>query len=532
VVLGAQEAIAEDEPRFDWRKDCGPMAAYMAARYFEHSVDLSECVAGCTRNERGMVDALEVVRVLERLGLHAVGVRATPRQLMDALRPGRGGMIHVGGNHFAVACNPKEGSLLILDSRDARRGSPKRMDADTLSSIWDGVTIIVSGGEIEPYLPAPRAASEADHERAKSEPLPDRTAEPCSGIQQGTSEIRLEAVGPDGVRTLAVPVSAWTPSSTSGPMPLDDGAVQDVPVKVALQGDGPVRDPTFFVRAGCKAGLERALCTHPFEGRATELRVSLPPGDDYLAEVTWESEGANGLSWWSTLYHPFGPDVDLSLIALTGRCALAGGVGHLADTGPDPAGGGTRVPIYRAFVLYDVGEGTEVFTRHLQQDPAVKEQFGFDNLPSGDASLVTVGVVPGGRQRFVWRRRVHLAPGSVSRADLECPRLGDCAVRGRITGAKPLDGAWQAVLLRPPSADPVRWAGIIDIVLDDAISLIVADRQGNYILQGLIPGQYTLTALQLFGRAPGSPIVQQSSPLTLVAGDEASVDFDLARSPD
>jgi len=176
------------------------------------------------------------------------------------------------------------------------------------------------------------------------------------------------------------------------------------------------------------------------------------------------------------------------------------------------------------------------------------KQYVIDGIPAGRYRLSAVTQMDGPNV-FVSQAEAAVPTKGTVIVDMPAPPEGTCSLTGRLLGRhrqyedpwpiKPYShtGKWY-VLLRNPGSGPIEQTTAYEALTMDSryvirASKIVqeADDTASYGITGIAPGQYTVTAIEhpSFG---GCTIErQQSKPLTLTAGAEAVLDFDLRDIP-
>lgn len=172
------------------------------------------------------------------------------------------------------------------------------------------------------------------------------------------------------------------------------------------------------------------------------------------------------------------------------------------------------------------------------------KQYTIDGIPAGRYRLSAVTQADGPNVFVSQAEAIVPADGTVT-IDMPAPPQGTCSLKGTLMGrprqyktpweVEPhySNGKWY-VLLRDPGAEPIEQTTTYEAKTMDSRYVIRATKivqetedTATYSISGIAPGQYTVTAIEhpSFG---GCTIERQlSKPLTLKAGEEATLDFDL-----
>ncbi len=172
------------------------------------------------------------------------------------------------------------------------------------------------------------------------------------------------------------------------------------------------------------------------------------------------------------------------------------------------------------------------------------EQYTIDGIPPGKYRLSAVKQA-NGPNIFVSQAEVTIAGDETTKIDMSAPPQGTCSLRGKILGrprqyrtpweVKPhySDRQW-FVLLRNTGSGPIKQTRAYEAQTMDSRYVIrggriaqETDDTATYSISGIAPGQYTVTAFEHPWYAGCTIERQQSQPLTLKAGEEATLDFDL-----
>jgi len=172
------------------------------------------------------------------------------------------------------------------------------------------------------------------------------------------------------------------------------------------------------------------------------------------------------------------------------------------------------------------------------------QQYAIDGLPAGEYRLSAVTQMDGPNV-FVSQAEATVPTEGTVTVDIPAPPEGTCSLTGRLLGrrrqyedpwpTKPHSrtGKWY-VLLRNPGSGPIEQTTAYEALTMDSRYVIRAtkivqetDDTPTYSITGIAPGQYTVTAIEHPWFASFTIERQQSKPLTLKAGEEGTLDFDL-----
>jgi len=172
------------------------------------------------------------------------------------------------------------------------------------------------------------------------------------------------------------------------------------------------------------------------------------------------------------------------------------------------------------------------------------EEYTIDGIPPGKYRLSAVKQA-NGPNIFVSQAEVTIAGDETATIDMAAPPQGTCSLRGKILGRpRQYRTPWQVkphysdrqwfVLLRNPDAEPIEQTPAYEAQTMDSRYVIRSGRivqetddTATYSITGIAPGQYTVTALEHPWYGGCTIERQQSQPLTLKAGEAATLDFDL-----
>ncbi len=170
------------------------------------------------------------------------------------------------------------------------------------------------------------------------------------------------------------------------------------------------------------------------------------------------------------------------------------------------------------------------------QDPRVGTQYKLDGLPAGKYWLSAVTQ----RQSdnvFVDRSEVTVTAGKKATVDMARPAEGTCSLKGSIRG-RTRDGEW-FVLIRKRGSGQVRETWAYESRTMDSVYVVrgrnitqETDDRALYHIEGVDPGDYTVTVIDDPRRVGFVIQRQQSRPLTLRAGENTVLDFDLQTVPE
>ncbi|MHC4535368.1 MAG: M56 family metallopeptidase [Planctomycetota bacterium] len=166
-----------------------------------------------------------------------------------------------------------------------------------------------------------------------------------------------------------------------------------------------------------------------------------------------------------------------------------------------------------------------------------------DGLPAGKYRLSAVTQ----RQSdnvFVSQAEVTVGAKEKATVDIVPAPKGSCSLQGCILGKQnkyktpwptspESQGKW-FILIRKPGGGVVEWVDAYEALTMDSLYVvrginIIQETEGRtrYHIEGVVPGKYTVTAIENPSWSGCVITRQQSKSLTLRAGDEAVVDFDL-----
>jgi alkyl hydroperoxide reductase subunit AhpC len=166
-----------------------------------------------------------------------------------------------------------------------------------------------------------------------------------------------------------------------------------------------------------------------------------------------------------------------------------------------------------------------------------------DGLPAGKYQLSAVTQ----RQSdnvFVSQAEVTLEAKAKATVDIVPAPKGSCSLQGYILGKQnkyktpwptspESQGKW-FILIRKRSSGAVKWVDAYEALTMDSLYVvrgtnIIQETQDRtrYHIEGVVPGKYTVTAIENPSWSGCIITRQQSKTLTLRAGDEAVLDFDL-----
>ncbi|NQV31873.1 MAG: carboxypeptidase regulatory-like domain-containing protein [Phycisphaeraceae bacterium] len=171
-----------------------------------------------------------------------------------------------------------------------------------------------------------------------------------------------------------------------------------------------------------------------------------------------------------------------------------------------------------------------VITGNVYQPSPGEYQIG--GLASGHYLLNSV-TQHGGDNVFVRRAQIQVGTGESVRVDLPALEIGNCTISGVMHG-KPSSGQEWAVLIRQSNARLVTTCNVYESLTIDTDYVIrgrniiqISDDQAQFKATGLLPGKYTVTAIER-RRLQGFEVQrQQSKPLIIKDGESVTLDFDL-----
>jgi len=167
-----------------------------------------------------------------------------------------------------------------------------------------------------------------------------------------------------------------------------------------------------------------------------------------------------------------------------------------------------------------------------------------DGLPAGKYRLSAVTQ----RQSdnvFVSQAEVTVGAEDSATVNIEPAPIGSCSLKGNILGKQKKyktpwpktwpesEGKWY-ILIRKPGSGAIERVDAYEALTMDSLYVVrgsniiqeIEDRT-RYHIEGVAPGKYTVTAIENPSWSGCIITRQQSKPLTLRAGDEAVLDFDL-----
>jgi len=180
-----------------------------------------------------------------------------------------------------------------------------------------------------------------------------------------------------------------------------------------------------------------------------------------------------------------------------------------------------------------------VMSGYACQSPA--GEYKFDGLASGHYLLNAV-TQHDGDSVFVRRARVSLVQGKSVHMALPQLAAGRCALKGSIMGKPSIvqngedrgsDYSW-AILIRQANARPISTCDVYESLTMDTDYVIrgknivqETESRTRYTATGLLPGTYTVTAIELCSLAGFEVQRQQSKPITIRDGESVTLDFAL-----
>jgi hypothetical protein len=182
-------------------------------------------------------------------------------------------------------------------------------------------------------------------------------------------------------------------------------------------------------------------------------------------------------------------------------------------------------------------------------DPRLDKQYFLDGLPAGKYLLSAVTQRQSGSV-FVDRAEVTVAAGEKVAIDMARPPKGGCSLEGTILGkqgkyATPWPTTWPQsqgkwyVLIRDFGSSAVGRVDAYEALTMDSLYVVrghnltqESEDRARYRIEGLAPGDYTVTAIEHPSWEGCVVTRQQSKPLSLRAGEDAVLDFDLRTIPE
>ena len=175
------------------------------------------------------------------------------------------------------------------------------------------------------------------------------------------------------------------------------------------------------------------------------------------------------------------------------------------------------------------------------------QQYAMDGLPAGEYRLSAVMQMDGPNV-FVSQAEATVGDDETVTVDIPAPPRGTCSLSGALLGrprqyktpwptSPQSSGRW-FLLIRNRGGGRIEKTTAYEALTMDSRYVVrssrivqISENTARYSIAGIAPGQYTVTAIEhpSFG---GCTIErQQSKPLTLQAGAEAVLDFDLRDGP-
>jgi beta-lactamase regulating signal transducer with metallopeptidase domain len=193
-------------------------------------------------------------------------------------------------------------------------------------------------------------------------------------------------------------------------------------------------------------------------------------------------------------------------------------------------------------VNFDKMDGGLPVTGFVYQDPS--RQYAVNGLPAGTYRFSAV-TQRDGDNVFIRQTQAVVQAEEKLTVDITPPAQGNCSLQGtllgkrgtyRIPGPEPRESTkprW-FVLIRRQGSGPVRQTDAYEALTMDSYYVVrgegivqETEDRTRYAIRGIVPGTYTVTALEhpWFG---GLPIArQQSKSLTIREGEKIVLDFDL-----
>ncbi len=219
---------------------------------------------------------------------------------------------------------------------------------------------------------------------------------------------------------------------------------------------------------------------------------------------------------------------ELEFTPKLGTAAITGTLGGCYSINFEKAGEG---PLIRGFAY---------------QHP--NKQYLLDGLPAGQYRLSAVTQDKTGNV-FVSPREVTLKEKEKATVNTKLPPTGSCSLKGNIFGKQrkyktPWSDVWPEsegkwyILLRPQGSGNVRSAEAYEALTMDSIYVVRAPNivqetpdKAQYKIEDIVPGKYTVTAIEHPSWVGCTITRQQSKTLILRDGEQAVLDFDLTDTP-
>ncbi len=178
------------------------------------------------------------------------------------------------------------------------------------------------------------------------------------------------------------------------------------------------------------------------------------------------------------------------------------------------------------------------------------KQYLLDGLPPGTYKLSAVTQDRTGNV-FVSQAEVTLSAEEKATVNIISPARGNCSLKGTIRGRHKTyqgpgpvstlpasEGRW-FVLIRKLGSGPVGKGDVYEALTMDSFYVVPgsnitqqSEDQAQFHIEGMVPGEYTVTAIE-HPRRGGLPVTrQQSRTLVLKDSEQATLDFDLREIPE
>ncbi len=172
-----------------------------------------------------------------------------------------------------------------------------------------------------------------------------------------------------------------------------------------------------------------------------------------------------------------------------------------------------------------------------------QKEYTLDGLPPGKYRLSAVTQQKNGNV-LVSQAEATVKSEEKVTVDIAPPPKGDCSLKGTILGRrktysidKPIShqaqGEWY-VLIRKPGNGNIETTFAYEALTMDSFYVVRGNNitqdttnRASYKIEGIVPGEYTVTAIEHPSLSDLVITRQQSKPLILKAGQEAVLDFDL-----
>ncbi|UCD50849.1 MAG: hypothetical protein JSW27_25405 [Phycisphaerales bacterium] len=185
-------------------------------------------------------------------------------------------------------------------------------------------------------------------------------------------------------------------------------------------------------------------------------------------------------------------------------------------------------------------DGSDVTGTIYQYPP---QRYMIDGLPAGQYRL-SASRQSDGSNIFISQAQASVAGGATVTMDMPAPPEGTCSLKGKLLGKRQVyttpwqthpqsPGRWFVLLRNPGSGPIVKTPAYQTLTMDSRYVVwsdgIVQETEDTavYSINGIAPGEYTVTAIEDPYYQGYMIERQQSKPLILRAGEAATLDFDL-----